>query len=149
FKFLPDASLAYTDPDGRVSFLDASGRPSGRRPLSSGTARAWRLGADQRGRWIAVGWSNGRVDLYYQVNGSLRRSFEGDPYSFALSSDGKRLAMAWRGVSVDLYQTDGDGPPRTVARIRGDAFGLTFSPDGSLLGASLGDLQTAIIWDVA
>jgi WD40 repeat protein/serine/threonine protein kinase/tetratricopeptide (TPR) repeat protein len=149
FKFLPDATLAYTAPDGRISFLDASGRPSGRRPLSSGLARAWRLTADKRGRWIAVDWSRGRVDLYDLANGSLRRSFEGDPYSFALSPDGKRLAMVRRGASVDLYQTDGDAPPNTVARIRSDAFGLTFSPDGSLLGASLGDLQAAIIWDVS
>jgi WD40 repeat protein/serine/threonine protein kinase len=148
-KFLPDGSLAYTTSDGRVSFLSAAGLPFGRPALSGGGAQPMRVAADRTGRSIAVGWHNGRIDLYDLATGSLRRSFSGIPVAVALSPDGERLATIGAGGSVDLYPTGGNGPPTSFARIRGGVSDLDFSPDGSILGASLGDQQAAILWDVA
>jgi serine/threonine protein kinase/WD40 repeat protein len=148
-KFLPDGTLAYASSAGGISFLGAGGGPLDRRRIFSCRGSSVRIAADRRGSWIAVSWMRGQIELYDLATVSLRRSFDGDPYAVALSPDGERLAIIATDRSLELHSTDGNGPPITIGRIRGWVSELAFSPDGSILGASLDEQRAAILFDVA
>ncbi|WP_165224829.1 protein kinase domain-containing protein [Aquisphaera insulae] len=147
-RFLPDGGLARIAWDRRVEFLDSSGRPSARPPIGGGKAQAVGLEVDRRGRWLAVGWDDGRVELRDAATGALRRSIRDNPRSFALSPDGRWIAFAGPNDAVRIHPTDADGPPMTLGRQRGRIRSLTFSPDGTTLGVASQD-HTATLWDVA
>ncbi|MGO9917396.1 MAG: protein kinase domain-containing protein [Isosphaeraceae bacterium] len=149
-RFLPDGGLARTTWGHRVEFLDSSGRRSARPPIDGGTAQALRLEVDRQGRWLAVGWNDGRIDLHDAATGALRRSIAGNPYpwALALSPDGAWLALHGPNDAVQIQPTGWDGRPITLGRHRGaDKLALAFSPDGTTLASAAG--QSATLWDVA
>jgi hypothetical protein len=92
-RFLPDGNLAFLDRRGRVAFLDPSGRESRRTPLSRGDAKAQMLRGDRQNRWLAVGWSDGRIGLYDADTGAQRGDFDWvGRIDFTFSPDGRWLA---------------------------------------------------------
>ena len=55
-RFLPDGDLAILSPGPRVSFLEASGRQSARRPaIERANSKVVKLAIDREGRWLALG----------------------------------------------------------------------------------------------
>jgi len=146
-RFSPDRGVARTTWGHRVEFLDSSGRQSARPPIDGGTAQALGLEIDRQGRWLAVGWNDGRIDLHDAATGTLRRSINGDPGALALSPDGRWLALHGPNDAVQIQPTDGDGPPITLGRHRNASIALAFSPDGTTLASAAG--QSATLWDVA
>ncbi|MFI5461092.1 MAG: protein kinase [Isosphaerales bacterium] len=146
-RFLPDGDLAFLTASGRVSVLGANGRQSARPPIERGNARAVKLEVDRLGRWLAVGWNDGRIDLLDAGTGALRRSFGLTPGNFALSPDGKWLALQVKDGPVQLLPTSGQGPSITLERRGGYWPALAFSPDGATM-ASVMD-HSLVLWDLA
>ena len=109
-RFLPDGELAFLTASQRVSFLGASGRQSARPPIERGNFKAVKLAIDRQGRWLAVGWEDGRIDLVDAGTGALRRSFQRNPGNFALSPDGQWLAVQVSNAPIELLPTTGEGP---------------------------------------
>lgn len=68
---------------------------------------------------------------------------------FTLSADGKRIAFR-QGRDIFVHELDSDDEPRRVARIRGSANSLAWSPDGSSLAfvSSRGDHAFIGVLDV-
>ncbi len=147
-RFLPDGSLVRGTWSHRVEFLDPSGRPSARPAIDGGRAQAVALAIDRQGRRLAIGWNDGRIELRDLVTGSPPRSIQGNPSLFALSPDGRWLALPGPDRTVEIRPTDGDGPSLTLGRMRGEITSLAFSSDGSTLGCGSWN-QTATLWDVA
>ncbi len=147
-RFLPDGGLVRTTWSRRVEFLDASGRPSARPPILGGTAQAVGLEIDRRGHWLAVGWDDGRIDLHDTATGAARRSIKGSSRTFALSPDGRWLALLGPNHTVQIWPIDDDSPPITLGSHNGEITSLAFSPDGAILASTSLD-QTARLWDVA
>jgi WD40 repeat protein len=149
-RFLPDGSLARTTWSHRVEFLDASGRPSARPPIAGKTAHVAGLDLDRQGRWLALGGSDGGIDLRDAATGQVRRHFQTnrDKPVLALSPDGRWLAHWGANHAVQIEPADRDGPPITLGRHSDTITALVFSPDGTTLASSSWD-QTARLWDVA
>jgi WD40 repeat protein/serine/threonine protein kinase len=147
-RFLPDGGLVRITWSHRVEFLDSSGRPSARPPIDGGKAQAVGLEINRAGDCLAVGWDDGRIELRDAATGALRRSIQGDPRIFAVSPDGRWLALPGPNNAVEIQPTDGDGPPITLGRQREGITSLAFSPDGTALGSASWD-HTATLWDVA
>jgi eukaryotic-like serine/threonine-protein kinase len=63
-RFLPDGELAFLTASQRVAFLGASGGQSARPTIERGNVKAVKLAIDRHGRWLAVGWEDGRIDLH-------------------------------------------------------------------------------------
>jgi WD40 repeat protein len=154
-RFLADGLLAYTTRAGRVTFLNPTDRRAVRPPIESPGAKAVRIAVDRKARWIAVGWSDGRIELH-NANGhdnaapAPRRVFRANPRLMALSPDGRWLALAGANNSIELHATDSasPSPPVTLGRSRGNLFSLAFSNDGQTLASTSWD-HTATLWDVA
>jgi WD40 repeat protein/predicted Ser/Thr protein kinase len=145
-QFLPDGELAILNASQRVSFLEASGRQSSRPTIERGNARAFKLAIDRQGRRLAVGWEDGRIDLFDPDTGALRRSFERRHGNFMFSPDGQWLAVEGQMGSIELLPTAGQGPPLTLAHGHGALRLNAFSPDGSTM-ASVAD-RSLVIWDL-
>jgi WD40 repeat protein len=137
-RFLADGKLAWGTFDHRVAFLDAAGRTTGRRPLDGGLARVLRLAVDRAGRWVAVGWTDDRVELFDAAHGVRRLSLPAAGHLIALSTDGSRLALVRTDRTIELHPTEGSGPAIILARPPDWPEALAFSPDGLRLGAALG-----------
>jgi WD40 repeat protein len=140
--------LAVATADHRVAFLDPAGRPAPRPPIEGGPAQAHGLAVDRRGRRLAVGWDDGRVDVFDGEATAPVRSFTtGDPRVLALSPDGRWLALTGADGTLRLHATDRPDPPTALGSSRHPILALAFSPDGrSLAGASRD--HTATIWDL-
>jgi WD40 repeat protein len=147
-RFLPDGGLARTTWSHRVEFLGPSGTPSGRPPIVGGAANSVGLEVDRAGRRLAVGWSDGRIEVHDLAAGGLRRTIQGDPLTFALSPDGHWLATAGPDGSVQIRPADGDDPPVMLGTHQGGIVSLTFSPDGTTIASTSWDHATKL-WDVA
>ena len=124
-RFLPDGELAVIDPSRRIAFLAASGRPSARPLIERGTAKAVKLSIDRQGRWLAVGWEDGRIELFDAGTGRSQRSFPWKPGNFAFSPDGQWLAVERQDDPIQLLRADGQGvpvragrPPQLCPRVR-------------------------------
>ena len=117
-KFLADGCLAYAAWDHRIAFLDASGRASLRTPLAGGSGQVVALAVDRSGKWIAVGWHDGRIELYQLADGALRLALRGNPHALALSADGRRFAAVVSGGTLVVHWTDQGGRSINVARPR-------------------------------
>jgi eukaryotic-like serine/threonine-protein kinase len=147
-RFLRDGSLARAAWNHRVEFLDSSGTPLPRPSIDGGTTQALNLKIDRQGRWLAIGWSDGRIDLHDVAAGTLRRSIKKSyPDTFALSPDGRWLAFPGPNNQVQIQRTDQDMTPITLGRHHNEITSLAFSPDGTTLGSTSWD-KTARIWDV-
>ncbi len=146
-RFLPGGDLVFVTAGRGISFLDASGRPSARPPIERGGTRAVKLEVDRQGRSLAVGWEDGRIDLFDPGTGALRRSFAWDKFDFALGPDGRWLAVQTSDGRLQLLSTDGQGSPITLGDRRGYYAALAFSPDGTTL-ASVAD-HSLMLWDLA
>jgi WD40 repeat protein/tetratricopeptide (TPR) repeat protein len=146
--FLPDGVLAFLDSRDGVAFLDSSGGRSARPPIPPrDNAKAVKLRSDRQGRFLAVGWSDGRIDFHDPATGALQRSFQlhGAP-DFVVSPDGQWLALQWNG-SVELRPISGQGPGFTLPLRGGYVSALAFSPDGATLAGV--DGRAVAIWDRA
>jgi WD40 repeat protein/serine/threonine protein kinase/tetratricopeptide (TPR) repeat protein len=147
-RFLPDCDLAFLDSRDGVAFLDSSGKKSTRPPIPRGKAKAVRLSSDRQGRWLAVGSSDGRIDLYDAAAGARQRSFDWRGASdFLLSPDRRWLALQRPGSSVEVLPTSGQGPAFTLPLRGGYVAALAFSPDGAKLAGV--DDRAVAIWDLA
>lgn len=146
-RFLHNGDLAYLNAEGAVAFFDRSARKTVRTPIARGEAKAIRLTTDATGRWLAVGWNDGRIDLRDADTGSPRRSFdwEGDS-AFALSPNGEWLALQGPGF-VHLAPVGPEGRAFALQHGGVDFSRLAFSPDGSKL-ASVED-RAVLVWDLA
>lgn len=147
-RFLPDGSLVRTTWRHCVEFLDASGEPSARAPIVGGEAQPVGLEIDRQGRLLAVGWGDGRIELHDLATGTLRRTIQGDPRTFALSPDGRWLALAGPNNRVQIQTTDDGGPPVRLGAHQAKITSLVFSRDGATLASTSWD-QTATLWNVA
>ena len=146
-RFLPDGELAFIDARRRVSFLDASGKPSARPPIESGDATAVKLRIDRQGRTLAVGWSDGRVNLVDLSTGTPRRGFDWGRWDFSLSPDCRWLAVQDRDSPIRLLPTDGQGPPLSPGDRHGYLPVLAFSPDGATLAYAAS--RSLVLWNLA
>ena len=146
--FLPDGELAYITANNRVAFLTASGRQSARRPFERENSGAAKIAIDRGGATLAVGWEDGRIDLFAAVTGALQRSFtKWAPREFALSPDGRRLAVQSADGSIQVLPANGQGPAIALAD-RVDRFSsLAFCPDGSTLAGVVN--RSLALWDLA
>ena len=107
-RFLPGGVLAFLDSRDGVAFLDPSGGKSARPSISRGNTKATRLRIDRQWRWLAVGWSDGRIDLHDAATGALERSFDGrNAGDFTFSPDGRWLALQGPTSSVEIVPTGG------------------------------------------
>jgi WD40 repeat protein len=146
--FLSDGDLAYITKNGRVAFLGAPGRQSARSPIERGNARALKLGIDRQGGRLAVGWTDGRIDLHDAGTGLLQRSFEWkNPWDFAFSSDGQWLALQGKGGPIEMVPTSGQGTAFSLGHRSGYFAALAFGPDGAVIAGV--DGRSVVLWDLA
>jgi eukaryotic-like serine/threonine-protein kinase len=146
-RFLPDNELVFLSSSNQIAFLQASGRPSARLPIDRAPAKAMKLGLDRGGRRLAVGWSDGRIDLHDAATGALQRSFAWEkPWDFAFSPDGRWLALQSHGGPVQLVSTSGDRPTFFVGRTSGLFGALAFNPDGETIAGV--DGRNVVIWSL-
>jgi eukaryotic-like serine/threonine-protein kinase len=147
-RFLSDGNLAYLDSKNGVTFLGFSGASAARAPLLRGQAKAIKLSGDRQGRWLAVGWSDGRLDLHDDNLAGRARGFDWNAAGdFAFSPDGRRLALRRPSRPVELSSIAGQGPTFTLPFYGGMASTLVFSPDGATLAGV--DDYALTIWDPA
>src|SRR5262249_34318325 len=139
--------LAFLTAGPGVAFLGACDRQSVRPPMPRGQATARKLGIDRRGRWLAVGWDDGHIDLHDVRTGDRRQSLDRKWWDFALSPDGRWLALQGRDGPIELVPTGGHGLPFTLGQGRGYFPALAFSPDGAILAGV--DGRNVTLWDLA
>jgi WD40 repeat protein len=147
-RFLPGGDLAFLDSRDGVAFRDPSGGESTRPSISRAGAKAAKLRSDLQGRWLAVGWSDGRIDVHDVATGALQRSLDWRGASdFAFSPDGRWLALQKPNGPLKVLPTSGRGPAFTLP-LRGGHFpALAFSPDGAALAGV--DDRAVAIWNLA
>jgi WD40 repeat protein len=146
-RFLADGNLAFLGAGRQVTYLGATGRPSARPEIEREKVSPIKLGVDRQGRWLAVGWEDGRVDLHDARTGELRRSLDPGPSDFVISPDGHWLAVQPRDGPIQVVPTEGQGPSFTLGRGNGFFPALAFSPDGATIASV--DGRKVVLWDVA
>ena len=149
-RILSNGDLAVVAANHQVAFFGFDDRKSARPPITRETANAVRLEVDQEGRRLAVGWDDGRIDIYDAATGGLEQSnARSNTSDFAISPDGRWLAcLTSVGGHHQLVPADGRGEPAPLERPREDCYLTTFSPDGSTL-ASIIPNNTVVLWDLA
>jgi WD40 repeat protein/predicted Ser/Thr protein kinase len=145
-RFLPDGELAVINASRRIAFLTALGRPSARPLIERGMTNAVKLSIDRQGRWLAVGWDDGRIDLFDAGTGRLQRSFSWKPGNFSFSPDGQWLALERPNDSIQLLRADGQGDPFTLGDRRSLAPEFASSAGGVTLASVMG--RSLVIWDL-
>jgi WD40 repeat protein/predicted Ser/Thr protein kinase len=147
-RFLPDGDLAILTPGPRVSFLGASGRESTRRPaIERANPKVVKLAIDRQGRWLALGFEDGRIDVVDAGTGAARRSFARNLGTFAFSPDGNWLAVQAQYGPVRLLPMTGGGPAFTLGHLGGYYPAFAFSPDGTTI-ATVAD-RALVLWDLS
>ena len=146
-RFLPDGELAVFTVNHGVAFFGVGGRQSARIPIERRTVKAVKMDIDRQGRWMGVSWNDGRVDLHDAATGLLQKSFNANPRDFALSPDGKWLALQSQEGPIQLVSTSGQAPPITLGHGRGYIPVLAFSHDRAILASV--DHRTVVLWDLA
>jgi len=122
--------------------------------LGTNTGRIDHIATDRQGRWVVTASDDKTARLYEVATGRLLRTFrppigddaEGILRSVAISPDGAITAVAgvtgptWDGrLSIYLFDTSSGNLLRRISGISGIGVQyLAFSPDGSILVASLG-----------
>ncbi len=143
-QFLPDGELVVINASRRIAFLAPSGRPSARPPIEHRKANAVKLSVDRRGRWLAVGWEDGRIDLFDAGTGLLQRSFPWKPGNFAFSPDGEWLAVERQDDSIQLLRANGQGAPITLGDRRSVAPEFASSRGRGEVGQRYGTFTRAL-----
>ena len=120
-------------------------------PFPRGKAKAVKLRSDRQGRWLAVGWSDGRIDFHDAASGAPQRSFDWDGASdFAFSPDEKLMVAASEDHSAYLYDLGDPRKPVLLATLGGfssAAYSAAFNRTGDILSVGSAD-GTVRIWNV-
>lgn len=107
------------------------------------------LAFDRSGNWLASGGFR-TVKLWRRPRTTLEKSIASQQpiRSFAVSSDGSRLAVGAESGAIELHALGGNDPPKTLPGHTNAVTGLAFSADGSrLFSASLD--RSVRAWGVA
>jgi WD40 repeat protein/tRNA A-37 threonylcarbamoyl transferase component Bud32 len=143
--FLPEArGLAVATRDHGVVFTDTRGIRTTRAAITRGSSKPKELAIDAQGHRIAVAWTEpAGITVHDGTTGALVGRFEDSP--FALSSDGRWLALAEQGVVV--LQPLRSGEHRVELGRHGRIRSFAFSADATMLAAASGD-RTTTLWNV-
>jgi WD40 repeat protein len=146
--YLPDAQgLAVATRDDGVVFTNTRGIRTGRAPITHGSSQPAKLAISGNGERIAVAWSDGaEITIHDAATGGLLDTFKDSGPTFALSPDGKWLALLENSDIVLLPIASGEA--RIVLGRHRGANALAFSPNGAVLAAGCQD-HTTVLWDVA
>ena len=134
------ASLLVTDLDGRAL-----------QSIPRGPAPWWWAALSRRGPWVLEAPSQSSIRLRYAdgiTSASVNTPANPASTAVAVDPDWKRLAIAFAGLGIVLYDT---ASGKEIARLADHAdriSSLVFSPDGKQL-VSTSDDHTARLWDVA
>jgi WD40 repeat protein len=147
-RFLPSGDLVLLSSSNHVAFLGLMGRQSPRPAIERGPVRARKLEVDLQGRRLAVGWDDGRIDVYDVATGALRQSFDWEkPWDFTFSPDGQWLAFQVRDGPIRLVPIGGKTGAFTLGSRSGHFAALAFSPDGTAIAGI--DGRSAVVWHLA
>lgn len=142
--------IATSGEDGtvRVWTADLHGRPRGTPTVLNGCKCPYRSPTfSPDGSLVAAAGANGTATVWDLRSGTQRTvtlDTTGPTQNVAFSPDGTELATASLGGSVQVWD-HGRNWQRPVLHVKGQAQGLTYSPDGDIaVGASDGTVQ---IWN--
>jgi WD40 repeat protein len=102
------------------------------------------LAFDRAGERLAIGYSDGRVEIRDASTGEVERSFRAGSVTLmnvVFSPDGGTLATSGEDATIRLFDTEAETGAQQLV-LRGHGFlvsGLDFSPDGSRLVSSSPD----------
>src|SRR5262249_52392240 len=142
--FLPHGQgLAVATRDRGVVFLDPSGKPTSRPPITRGTHPPAQLSVDSAGRRIAVTWAeNAGITVHDLAGGAILGEFPAS--ACALSPDGEWLARVSPQSEVLLHRIGSKEPEKLLGRHDDFIVTLAFSADGMTLGSASMD-RTAVL----
>ncbi len=117
----------------------------------SSKGAAFRVAFSPNGRMLALGSSDGIVQLWGADSSQLLRTLEGHTWyvtSVAFSPDGQMLASASSDSTVRMWDAASGQHIRTLEGHSAPVLSVAFSPDGRLLASGSAD-GTARLWGVA
>ena len=145
----PEEMQVASQIGGRLLVTDLDGRalkeiPAGPLPV---------LGANlsRRGGWLLEAPSGTSVRVRYEggkTSASVNTHANATSSAITLDPDQTRLAIAWIGLGIALYDTASGRQLARLADHPDRISSLAFSPDGTQL-VSTSDDHTARLWDVA
>jgi WD40 repeat protein len=109
------------------------------------------LAYSRDGKLLAVGGSEGIVELWNVESGQLVRTFKGhvqEVFSVVCSPDGTHLASAGADGCVKVWDTTGNGDIISIPRDREHFSGIFLSPDGRMAITRVGP-ETMQLWNAA